>query len=182
MKEKNHLTIRAIQSSDAALYSDYYSRNLAHFKPWSPIVSADYHNHEQWQQRIDEYLEKQRTGTAAYFVLLDENDDKIVAHCTLSQIFYGPFRACYMGYGIDQNYQGKGLMPALCQHVIDYAFNTLKLHRIMANYMPHNNRSAALLKQLGFVKEGLAKDYLEINGRWENHILSSLTNNNIKHL
>jgi ribosomal-protein-alanine N-acetyltransferase len=57
-----------------------------------------------------------------------------------------------------------------------YIFQELNLHRIMANYMPHNRRSAKVLKRLGFVVEGYATDYLMINGQWEDHILTSLTN------
>lgn len=59
---------------------------------------------------------------------------------------------------------------------IQYMFEKQKLHRIMANYMPSNERSARLLRKLGFVIEGHAKKYLLINGQWEDHILTSLTN------
>jgi ribosomal-protein-alanine N-acetyltransferase len=57
-----------------------------------------------------------------------------------------------------------------------YVFDSLGLHRIMANYMPSNERSAHVLDRLGFTREGLAKDYLKIDGRWEDHILTSLIN------
>jgi ribosomal-protein-alanine N-acetyltransferase len=57
-------------------------------------------------------------------------------------------------------------------------FEQQKLHRIMANYMPSNKRSARLLQKLGFVIEGHAKKYLLINGQWEDHVLTSLTNEN----
>lgn len=50
----------------------------------------------------------------------------------------------------------------------------------MANYMPHNQRSGNLLRRLGFVVEGYARDYLLINGRWEDHIQTSLINPNWK--
>ena len=60
--------------------------------------------------------------------------------------------------------------------LIEFAFSDLCLHRIMANYMPRNKRSAALLERLGFMREGLAKNYLLINGIWEDHVLTSLTN------
>ena len=114
-----------------------------------------------------------------YFVVIDEKRGDVIAHCNLSQIFYGPFKASYLGYGVSSLHQGKNVMYRTCLEVIDHAFNVLKLHRIMANYMPHNNRSGVLLKRLGFVNEGLAKDYLQINGKWENHILTSLTNERI---
>jgi len=50
------------------------------------------------------------------------------------------------------------------------------VHRIHANYMPHNRRSGAVLRRLGFVVDGFARDYLQINGRWEDHVLTSLIN------
>lgn len=59
---------------------------------------------------------------------------------------------------------------------IDYAFGELRLPRIMANYVPHNRPSKRLLTNLGFVTEGHAADYLLIDGRWQNHVLTSLTN------
>ncbi len=60
--------------------------------------------------------------------------------------------------------------------MIRYAFEDLRLHRIMANYVPHNQRSAHLLRRLGFVQEGYAKEYLKIAGRWQDHVLTALTN------
>ena len=59
---------------------------------------------------------------------------------------------------------------------IEYMFKEQNIHRIMANYMPSNNRSAQLLQKLGFNIEGQAKKYLLINNQWEDHILTSLTN------
>jgi len=65
-------------------------------------------------------------------------------------------------------------MKQMCDHVIIYAFEELSLNRIMANYMPRNKRSAALFDTLGFACEGRAKNYLFINGKWEDHVLTSL--------
>ena len=63
---------------------------------------------------------------------------------------------------------------------IAYCFEEMKLHRIMANYMPTNERSARLLRKLGFVPEGFARDYLFLGGTWRDHVLTSLTNPNWK--
>jgi ribosomal-protein-alanine N-acetyltransferase len=57
-----------------------------------------------------------------------------------------------------------------------YVFGPMRLHRIMANHRPENARSAKLLERLGFVREGLARDYLFIDGAWRDHVLMSLTN------
>ena len=67
-------------------------------------------------------------------------------------------------------------MSEAVKRTIEYMFEEQNIHRIMANYMPSNTRSAKLLQTLGFTIEGLAKKYLLINGQWEDHILTSLTN------
>ena len=68
------------------------------------------------------------------------------------------------------------MMAEALAGAIDFAFDSLHLHRIEANYMPHNRRSGNTLRRLGFVVEGYARDYLLINGKWEDHILTSLSN------
>ena len=99
-----------------------------------------------------------------------------MGQCTFSGIARGPFQAAYLGYGLDHRAVGKGLMTEALQAAIRYCFDQLNLHRIMANYMPTNVRSADLLKRLGFVPEGYARDYLFLAGQWQDHILTSLTN------
>lgn len=81
-----------------------------------------------------------------------------------------------MGFGVSIEHQGSGVMTGVCKVVIDHAFGQLKLNRVMANFMPCNERSGNLLKKLGFEEEGLARRYLKINGDWEDHVLTSLVN------
>lgn len=168
------MEIRALSELDAEIMCRYYTDNAAHFEPWEPIRPFDYHSLESWRLRVVEHMNNQRRGDAAYFVATINN--RVVGHCSLTQIVKGPFQACYMGYGVASDVEGTGIAYKLCRHAIDHAFQKLRLHRIMANYMPHNNRSAKLLLRLGFVQEGLAKDYLKIAGKWQNHMLTSLTN------
>lgn len=54
-----------------------------------------------------------------------------------------------------------------------WAFGELDLHRVMANHLPRNQRSARLLQRLGFEREGYARDYLRIAGQWEDHVLTA---------
>lgn len=82
--------------------------------------------------------------------------------------------ACNLGYSIDGEYQGEGLMFEALSGLLPLMFSKFGLHRVMANYMPRNKRSAKLLARLGFEKEGFAKEYLKIAGVWEDHVLTSL--------
>ena len=119
--------------------------------------------------------------------LLAGNQSRLITRlifgmCSFTQIARGPFQACYLGYKIDHDYEGQGLMTEALQVAIDFIFIEYNLHRIMANYMPANEKSAKLLQRLSFVIEGRAEQYLLINGRWEDHIITSLINKNWKNV
>ena len=163
------MKIRAVTHKDAHALSDYFIRNQQHFARWEPLRPKDHHTVSNWQHRLDALF---AAPINEYWFVLDSGL-QIVGHCTLSNIIRGPLQACYMGYGIDSTLQGKGQMPPLCQAALNFAFDELRLNRVMANYMPANQRSGKLLERLGFEREGLAKRYLKINGRWEDHILTA---------
>ncbi|MGL5727678.1 MAG: GNAT family N-acetyltransferase, partial [Plesiomonas sp.] len=82
----------------------------------------------------------------------------------------------YLGYSLGKQFVGKGLMYEALKESNRYMLEKQHLHRIMANYMPHNQRSGNLLTRLGFEREGYAKEYLLINGMWQDHIMTALTN------
>ncbi len=167
---------RMVRREDAFALLNYFKRNKDFFEPWEPKRSDQFNEASFWFEQLALRELQQLEKTASYWVAENPYDGHIVAHCSLTNVIRGPFQAAYMGYGIDEKYQGKGLMKALCVDVIGYAFNELKLNRIMANHMPANKRSENLLKSLGFVKEGYAERYLKINGKWEDHVLTALIN------
>jgi len=106
--------------------------------------------------------------------------DYVLGSIALNNIVRGAFQSCHLGYKMDQNNINKGYMTEGLEKVIDYAFNVLKLHRIEANIMPHNAASLRVVEKLGFYNEGLAKKYLKINGRWEDHIHMVLLNESLE--
>jgi [ribosomal protein S5]-alanine N-acetyltransferase len=168
------MIIRLSSADDAGLLADYYRANAGHFGRWDPIRPQDYYDEATIRQRYVDYEQQHLHGTAAYFIGV--RDGHVIAHCSLTNIIYGPFRAGFIGYGVSQALEGTGCMRQLCQAVIEHAFEVLELNRVMANYMPANKRSGFLLQKLGFTEEGYAKKYLKINGRWEDHILTALVN------
>jgi len=165
---------RLVTQDDAGRLAEYYSRNTHHFRQWTPVREAGYFDEVSLAARLSAYQKQQRQGTAAHFIGID--DGHVVAHCSLTNVVYGPLRACFMGYGVSEPRQGAGVMTEVCRTAIAYAFDNLELNRIMANHMPRNERSRVLLRKLGFAEEGLAKKYLRINGVWEDHVLTSLVN------
>lgn len=116
-----------------------------------------------------------KAGQLFFFIREKDNPSKIIGFCNFTQIFYGSFQACYLGYKIDHEYEGKGLMLEALEATIKYVFEELKIHRIMANYMPVNIRSAKLLDRLEFAIEGYARNYHLINDRREDHVLTAFS-------
>jgi ribosomal-protein-alanine N-acetyltransferase len=88
----------------------------------------------------------------------------------------GSAHSAMLGYSLDGAYEGRGFAREAVEAVIAYAFGTLNLHRLTANYHPANERSGGLLRRLGFVVEGYARDMTYLRGTWRDHVLTSLTN------
>jgi ribosomal-protein-alanine N-acetyltransferase len=101
---------------------------------------------------------------------------RVIGNLSLTQITRGPAHHCVMGYSLAEGLQGKGYMLEAVRGAVGYAFGELGLHRIAAGYMPHNRRSATVLRRAGFTVEGYARDYLRIDGQWEDHILTGIVN------
>ena len=158
----------------------YARDNREHLAPWSPPRSDDYYAEPYWHNRLQIAREEFSRGESVRLVLFPRAGplEEVVGECNFTSIARGWFQACYLGYNLDRRAQGKGLMHEALVAAINYVFSDLKLHRIMANYMPANERSARLLRRLGFTVEGYARDYLFIAGEWRDHILTSLTNDN----
>ena len=162
----------------------FFTRNRQHFARWDPPAPADFYSVDFWERSIARSIEEFVADRAVRFDLFDTTGvdeasgvrQRVIGRLGFSQIFRGPFQACTLGYQIDGAYEGKGLMREALTAAIAYIFDVKGLHRIQANHLPENARSAGLLARLGFVREGLAKDYLFIGDAWRDHVLNALVN------
>jgi ribosomal-protein-alanine N-acetyltransferase len=177
--QTQRLTVRLARPGMQAAMARFLSENYrGHLDRWSPPAVAAFFTEAFWRERLAIAVEEFQAGRAARFVLQVRGGDTaspIVGTCNYTNIVRGPFQACHLGYQVARDREGQGLMAEALRATNAYAFGTLRLHRIMANHRPDNERSARLLERLGFVREGLAKDYLFIDGAWRDHVLTSLT-------
>lgn len=102
-------------------------------------------------------------------------EGRFVGEITLSSIQRGPLQSAFVGYWIDQAVAGLGLMPESVVTVLQYAFDTLRLHRVEINIIPRNAPSRRVVEKLGLRFEGIAERYLEIDGAWEDHAHYAIT-------
>jgi len=162
--------------TEASRVLRYLERNRVRFEDTSPsgaslsldLVSA------KLSTAIAEYASGR--GLRLYLLERAANADGPIGDIALTEIVRGPFQACYLSYRIDADYEGRGYVTESIARVVEHAFSDLQMHRIMANYVPSNQRSAAVLHRSGFSVEGLARDYLRLNGEWRDHILTSRIN------
>lgn len=174
------LILRPPQPADAPALQQYAIANRLHLQPWQPSRPAGYFGLEAVERRIAHVEQERLAGRALHLLMLtqasEDGPEDIVGECNFSNIVLGVFQACHLGYALAAHAQGKGLMNEALSAGIGYVFDELGLHRIMANYLPQNERSARVLAALGFEREGLARAYLKINGEWADHVLTSLIN------
>lgn len=149
-----------------------------HLDRWSPPVSPAWFTEAFWRARLERAELEWQAGSAARFVLQPHGppDGAVIGTCNYTNVVRGAFQACYLGYQVGRAHEGLGYMTEALGPLNAYVFRVLRLHRIMANHVPENARSARLLERLGFAREGLAKDYLFIDGAWRDHVLTALTN------
>ncbi|BEI23241.1 ribosomal protein S5-alanine N-acetyltransferase [Vibrio fluvialis] len=179
-KTDGEIILRTAEFDDAARISNYFTVNRDYLKPWEPKREEAFFSELGWQQRLIKLSELHKMSLGFYLLIIDADSDEMLGTISFSNISRFPFYACNVGYSLAEQAQGKQVMTRALKMACDYMFNEQNLHRVMASYMPHNKRSEAVLQRLGFVHEGQAKDYLLIDGQWQDHNLTSLVNPNWK--
>jgi ribosomal-protein-alanine N-acetyltransferase len=174
----DRLHLAMLPSDAAGRVLAYHQVNEEHLGPVSPARPPTFFTLMYWRTRLAQDREDFRHDIGLRLFLLPRDQPlhsaPVVGTVSFTNIRRGPLQACELGYGLDFRYQGKGLMTEGLRASCAYAFNAMGLHRIQANHLPENLRSAAVLRRLGFVVEGYARDFLLINGHWRDHVLTSL--------
>lgn len=173
MIETERTVIRLVEPGDAGVLRDFYLRNADHLAPWEPLRAPGYHEADAWALRAAEFAGHAERDRAFHYVARLKGQEEILACVNFSNVARGAFQACSLGYALDGQAQGRGLMHEVLEVLIRRAFEIHDLHRVMANYLPENERSAKVLARLGFEIEGHARDYLKIAGRWRDHVLTA---------
>ena len=174
------LTLRKAKVSDVNLILNYFTRNWDFLKKWETPKASNFFTLEYQLMDIIRSEKLYRAGICYRFWIFKTGKQKIIGSIALNNVFHGSMLSCSLGYRLDKNEINKGYATEAVKRIIDYAFNDLGLHRIEANIMPENKASMAVVEKCGFKNEGLARKYLKINGKWEDHIHMTLLNENLE--
>lgn len=161
-------------------YEDWYA--LRHssrdfLRPFEPRWTEADLGRRVFAQRVRRAREEAEEGTDySFFIFLTTGrDEALVGGITLSNVRRRAAQFVNLGYWMGQPFAGQGLMTEAVASTLPFVFDTLDLHRIHAAFLPGNTASRRVLEKNGFVEEGFAEKYLQINGRWEDHVLFGLT-------
>lgn len=163
--------LRAPQMADHAEWSALRAASRDFLTPWEPTWPADDLTRAAFRRRIRRYAEDQRSDLAYPFFIFRKSDNILVGGLTLANIRRGCAQAASLGYWMGAAYAGQGYMTAAVSTILPFAFGTLRLHRVEAACIPGNDASIRLLENTGFQREGFARQYLCINGIWQDHLL-----------
>lgn len=166
--------LRAPEPRDYAAWSELRQSSRAHLQPWEPVWSADAHARATYRYKLRRYAEEAREGRGFAFLIFRAEDDALVGGITLSNVRRGPSQSATVGYWMGVRHVGRGYAKRAVRATLRFAFGPLGLHRIEAACQPENERSRRVLLGAGFREEGMARQYLNINGDWRDHLLFGL--------
>jgi ribosomal-protein-alanine N-acetyltransferase len=165
------VTLRTPQMADHADWAALRETSRDFLTPWEPTWPADDLTRSSFRRRIRRYAEDLRSDQGYAFLIARNSDNALVGGLTLANIRRGVAQAGSLGYWMGLPYVRQGYMTAAVRTIIPFAFDTLRLHRLEAACIPTNIGSIRLLENTGFVREGYAREYLCINGTWQDHLL-----------
>lgn len=175
--ETERLLLRPAILEDYAQWHDVRGRNESYLKPFEPAWPQSCLGEEFFVRRTARLAQDWQADASRSFLIFENNF--LIGGINLNNIARGAARHASLGYWLDEQRQGRGYMAESARAIIDYAFGECALARINAATLPHNTRSRTMLTRLGFMEEGFAKSYIQINGVREDHVLYGLNASDI---
>lgn len=169
--ETERLTLRPPQHADYHPWAALRTASRDFLAQWEPNWSADHLTRRGFTNRVYWANRSIAAGSAVPLFLIRREDQSLLGAVTLDNIRRGPSQAGTMGYWIGEAHARRGYMREALEAVVHHAFTDLDLSRLEAGCLPENQPSRGLLEKVGFKYEGVAQSYLQINGRWRNHVL-----------
>lgn len=166
--------LRVPMLSDFPQWAVLRSESRDFLAPWEPLWPADELSRLGFRRRIKRYQRELRDGAGYPFFVFAADGVALLGGLTLSQVQRGVTQSGSLGYWMGARYAGRGYMTDAVRTLLRFSFNTLRLHRVEAACLPHNAASIRLLEKVGFQREGYARSYLCIDGRWQDHLLYAM--------
>lgn len=166
--------LRILTEEDARAFTDLLIANKAYWTVFEPRHEASYYTVSVQRDKIRESLYQMRDRREYNFGIFDAETSRLIGHISLYSIKRLPFSSGFVGYSIDERETGRGVATEAVRIITRFAFQTVSLHRVEAFVSPRNIGSVKVLENAEFVREGLLRQLLYINGVWEDHYMYAM--------
>lgn len=163
---------RLLVEDDAPVLAELLRENRGFLAPWQPRRPDGWFTEASQLAVVRRSLKERSAGQGVPMVVLEQG--AVVGTISLQTVVRGAFQSCSVGYWLAESAQGRGLATTALREAVDVAFGELRLHRVQAETLLDNTRSQRVLERVGFVRYGVAPEYLQIDGRWQTNVLHQL--------
>jgi ribosomal-protein-alanine N-acetyltransferase len=169
--ETARLTLRLPTHADYRMWTALRGGSADFLTPWEPTWAPDHLTRRAFTNRVHWSARSEASGSGLPLFIFRTDDRSLLGAITLDHVRRGPAQAGTLGYWIGAPHSRQGYMREAIAGIVQFAFTTLDLSRVEAACLPENAASRGVLEKCGFKYEGVAQSYLQINGRWRNHVL-----------
>lgn len=166
--------LRTFQEGDAKQLAALMARNKYFWSTFEPLHRDDFYTEEAQYKKIVESLQMMAMKREFTFGVFTHDGGQLIGHISLYAIKRLPYSSAFIGYAMDEHYTRKGIATEAVSLVVQFAFETLNLHRLEAFIAPENRGSIRVVEKIGFQQEGLMRELLFINGKWVDHYMYAL--------
>lgn len=173
--EGDGLFMRPARRSDMRAWIALRAASRAELEPFEPRWPEDDLRPSGYKRRLKIWRREMRAGTGLPLLIFEDARDvhaapTLVGGLRLANIYYGVQQSCSVGYWMGTPHAGRGLMVRALQGLIPFYFQDMGMHRLEAACVPYNEASKKVLERAGFQREGIARQFLLINGQWQDHL------------
>lgn len=173
--ETDRLYLKILRGDHAPEVLRFYMDNKDIFEQYEPKRPDNFYTEAYQRSLLNIEFNTAIKLSAIRFWVFQKNDpDRIIGTVCFHDIMHSVYSSCELGYKFDQRYWHNGYATETLDFCVDLIFSELNLHRIEARVMPSNTASCQLLERLRFVREGLSRKSIRINGKWQDHYAYSL--------
>lgn len=166
--------LKILSENDVYVFTQLLIRNKEYWSMYEPRFSDDYYTVDTQRDKIKRSLRAYREERELNFGIYLYETNQLIGHISLYNVKRLPFLSGFVGYSIDEGQIGNGYATEALSLVVDYAFQRLHLHRLEAYVSPENEGSIRTLEKNEFIREGLLRNLIYINGEWKDHYLYAL--------
>jgi ribosomal-protein-alanine N-acetyltransferase len=175
--EGPNVVLRAPRARDYEAWRNLRRLSRDFLRPYEPRWTEADLNRQAYGARLWRGRQEALRGTDYSFLVFEKTarGEVLVGGLTISNVRRRAAQFATLGYWMGEDFAGRGLMTEAVSVLLPYFFDTLGLHRLQAAFLPHNQASRRVLEKNGFREEGYAENYLQIDGKWADHVLFALT-------